>query len=120
LAGVVLVAALGGCSGSDDKADDKAAASTDGAKTDGAAAAGTDKGAQPKGDEAGFITALRALDAGLVTDEQTAIDSGYNLCSDLKNGMSSADVVKDASSLYTVDIPKGQRVVAIAQQNLCK
>ncbi|MGK5685436.1 DUF732 domain-containing protein [Actinoplanes sp. URMC 104] len=74
----------------------------------------------PKGDEATYLKALRALDANLVADEKTAVDNGYNLCQDSANGMSTSEQVADAENLFQVDAKKGQRIVAIAASNLCK
>ncbi|MBL7259139.1 DUF732 domain-containing protein [Paractinoplanes lichenicola] len=109
--GTVLVALAGlgmlsACSGSDDEPKKAAVEET--------------AGSLPKGDEATYLKALRALDAGLVADEQTAIDNGYNLCTDAKNGMTTGEQVSDAISMFQTDVTKGQRILAIAMTNLCK
>ncbi|MEV4347350.1 DUF732 domain-containing protein [Actinoplanes sp. NPDC049596] len=109
----VLLALLAGCSDGDDKPGG-AAAST------GAGQQQATADATPKGDEAGFLKGLRALDADLAADERTAVDSGYNLCLDVTNGMNSAEVVKDASNLYSTDVSKAQKIVAIARTSLCR
>ncbi|MBM2620009.1 hypothetical protein JIG36_31300 [Actinoplanes sp. LDG1-06] len=74
----------------------------------------------PKGDEATYLKALRALDANLVADEKTAVDNGYNLCRDAVNGMTVAEQLNDAINLFQVDATKGQRILAIATTNLCQ
>ncbi|GAB2575379.1 hypothetical protein Aab01nite_14450 [Paractinoplanes abujensis] len=112
MTGTVLVAlaglgSLSACSGSDDEAPKKAAVEDT-------------AGSLPKGDEATYLKAMRALDAGLVADEKTAIDNGYNLCMDAKNGMTTADQINDAINLFQTDIKKAQRILAISTTNLCK
>ncbi|GID28495.1 hypothetical protein C8E87_6601 [Paractinoplanes brasiliensis] len=110
--GTVLVAlaglgSLSACTGSDDDAP-KATAVDD-----------TGKGV-PKGDEATYLKALRAIDPALVADEKTAIDNGYNLCLDARNGMTTGEQVNDAISLFETDVKKAQRVLSIATANLCE
>ncbi len=107
---VVALAGLGSLS----------ACSSDDDKPKPAAVEETVAGSLPKGDEATYLKALRALDANLVADEKTAIDNGYNLCTDVKNGMTSGEQVSDAVSMFQVDVKKGQRILAIAITNLCK
>ncbi|MBU2664357.1 DUF732 domain-containing protein [Actinoplanes bogorensis] len=119
VAGTVLVAVFGlgslsACSGGDDTKSDTSGGNPS------AAAVKDVAGSLPKGDEATFIKALRALDPALVKDEQTAIDNGYNLCQDAKNGMTVSEQVTDATNLFSTNAKNGQRIVAIATTNLCK
>lgn len=109
--GTVLVAlaglgSLSACTGSDDKP-----------KT---AAVDDTGGGLPKGDEATYLKAMRVLDAGLVADEKAALDNGYNLCLDARNGMSTSEQVNDAINLFQTDVKKAQRILSIATANLCE
>ena len=108
VAAVAGTVALGGCSGGDDGADEATGVSD------------TTTTVLPKGDEATYLKAMRALDAKLVADEKTAVDSGYNLCQDRVNGMTIEAMVDDAAGLFQVDVRKAQKIVAIASTNLCK
>lgn len=111
LAAVGGLSALAGCSGDDD------------GKDKGAAPAGvsdTTTASLPKGDEATYLKAIRALDAKLVGDEKTALDNGYNLCQDKANGMTTSEMADDAISLFQTDVRKAQKIVAITQTNLCR
>lgn len=107
--GAVLIT-LAGCGGEEDKADG-------GEPNQSAAPLATFSGSADKAKK--YVNVLRGLDADLVDDEPLAISNGVNTCQELAGGKSMAQAAQSAATRFEVDVATAQRIVVVAQSNLC-
>ena len=113
--GAVLFA-LAGCSGGgDEKAD-----GGDAAQPEATSAAPLVTFAGADEDAKNFVKVLNNIDADLVDDQALAISNGVKACEDLKAGKSPAEAAQNAATAFEVDTATAQRIVVVAQSNLCK
>ncbi len=110
--GAVLFALTGCTGGGDDKGDGGDAAQPTAAPL--ATFSGSTEDAQ------NFVKVLRNLDADLVDDEPLAISNGVKTCEELAAGKSQAQAAQTAASSFEVDTATAQKIVVVAQSNLCK
>jgi hypothetical protein len=110
--GAVLFALAGCTGGGDDKAESGDAAQPTAAPL--ASYSGETADAQ------NFVKVLRNIDADLVDDEPLAISNGVKACEELKAGKSPAEAAQTAATAFEVDTSTAQRIVVVAQSNLCK
>ncbi|GAA0638183.1 hypothetical protein GCM10010174_70040 [Kutzneria viridogrisea] len=76
------------------------------------------------GDQAGYLSALRAINPGLVSNESRAIDRGKNTCQEIKAGKDAATVASNASQRFsggsvTLTAEQAAKVVDAVRQHLC-
>lgn len=93
-----LVGALAGC-GSDEEAAPAPSATVDAA-------------------EVAYLKALKAIDPALA-EKRSAVSDGENICLDLKQGKTSAQVAKNAAARFEVDAAAGVQIVAATKASLC-
>jgi hypothetical protein len=114
---LALVAGLAGCS---DEEADKAAAPVKtavGEATKEAKEAG--KEASKEAREAGFLTALAAIDRSLADQKDDALRAGRSICEDVKQGKDEETVVKNAANAFEVDSGKAEKIVTATKTALC-
>ena len=113
LVAVALVAGLAGCS---EEEAEKAAAPVKtavGEATEGAKEAGQEAR------EAGFLTALAAIDKSLAEQKDEALRAGRDICQDVKQGKDEETVVKNAAAHFEVDSSKAEKIVTVTKTALC-
>jgi len=74
--------------------------------------------------EKALLTALRAIDPGLVWKDSSAISRSVGVCDDIRKGMDKATVVKNAAFRYdgghaSVDEAKGAKIVQAIKNAYC-
>ncbi len=111
--GAVLFALAGCTGGGDDKA-----AGGDAAEPTAAAPLATFSGAAA--DAQNYVKVLRNIDADLVDDEPLAISAGVKACEQIKAGKSTTEAAQSAATSFEVDTATAQKIVVVAQSNLCK
>jgi DNA-binding ferritin-like protein len=109
------VAAAGWAGCSDEEAERAAAPakSAVGEATEGAKEAGQEAR------EAGFLTALAAIDRSLAEQKDEAVRAGRDICQDVKDGKDEETVVKNAAAHFEVDSSKAQQIVTVTKTALC-
>jgi hypothetical protein len=79
--------------------------------------------ASPADGVAGYLTALKAINARLVSDEERAVTRGQNTCLDITQGKPRSTVVNNArqrfSGAISVDQNMAARIVDAANAHLC-
>ena len=90
--------ALGCGGGGDDKADTAPTVSTE---------------------ETAYRAALKKVDPA-VAEKRSAYDNGRNICLDIQQGKTTAEVAKNAAARFDVDAATGAKIVAATKASLCK
>jgi len=113
LVALVLVAGLAGCS--DEQAEEAAAP----VKTAVGEATKEAKEAGQEAREAGYLTALAAIDRSLADQKEDALRAGRSICQDVKEGKDEETVVKNAANAFEVDSSKAEKIVTATKTALC-
>ena len=112
LAGAALVA-LAGCGSSEPDAPAKPAAAPPAKSVPAAPAA-----EKPTAAEDAFLKALAKVDKQLAADDD-ALDYGANICRDVEQGKTDAQVLKNAAGRFEVETAVAKKVVTAAKSTLC-
>lgn len=109
---VAALIALAGCGSNDEPA--PAAATTQ-------AQAGKAPAVEASAEAAGkaYVKALKAIDPALVDDAEDAVDNGRNICLDVEQGKTTAQVTKNAKARFEVNSTLATKIVAATKKTLC-
>ena len=66
-----------------------------------------------------YLTALRQLDAALVTDQRAAVDRGAETCLDIADKKPEKEQEQNVASRFAVDPAQAKKILAVAKSNLC-
>jgi hypothetical protein len=115
LAGLALAAGLTGCSAGDgDRPDIVAPPSAD----PGASAAAAAR-AEAATDVNAYLNELKAVDPKLTADKEHAVDNGKNVCQEVEQGKTDAELTTNAAARFDIDKAAAAKVVAATRKTLC-
>jgi hypothetical protein len=113
---VVVLGALTGCAGSEPETPQKAAPTPTAAP----ASAFTEPGLRfSKEAEKAYLAALAKVDKKLAADDD-AVDFGKNICLDIEQDKTDAQVAKNAAGRFEVDDATAKAIVKATKSSLCQ
>jgi hypothetical protein len=68
---------------------------------------------------AAYLTALGQIDPKLTADRETALNDGQNICLEIQEKKTAAELEKNAAARFSVDAAQAKQILAAAKANLC-
>jgi hypothetical protein len=69
--------------------------------------------------DAAYVEALAAIDRELVDNEKAAVNNGHNICLDIKQGKTLAELQKNTAARFEVGTAEAKKIVAVTRSTLC-
>jgi hypothetical protein len=110
------VSALAGCSSDTDsapKTDVPAASAAPAPSTSSSLDTGTFDAT------AAYLTALGKIDQKLAADRETALNDGQNICLEIQEKKTAAELEKNTAARFSVDATQAKQILEAAKTNLC-
>ena len=68
---------------------------------------------------AAYLTALAKIDQKLAADRETALNDGQNICLEIQEKKTAAELEKNTAARFSVDAAQAKQILEAAKTNLC-